>query len=69
VKPASGRFETAADIEGSLVVGTPEEVVAQTRRFEDVGVDHIVFDTRLSFNRWFENIDLLGRRVVPELRA
>lgn len=68
VKPESGRFETAEDIEGSLIAGTPDQVVDQTRRFEDVGVDHLVFDTRLSFERWFENIDLLGREVLPKLR-
>ncbi len=68
VKPESGRFETAADIEGSLVVGTPEQVVEQTRRFAEVGVEHVVFDTRLSFDRWFQSIDLLGKEVIPRLR-
>lgn len=67
VKPPSGRFETAEDIEGSLIAGTPDQVIEQTRKFEDVGVDHLVFDTRLSFDRWFESIDLLGKEVVPNL--
>jgi alkanesulfonate monooxygenase SsuD/methylene tetrahydromethanopterin reductase-like flavin-dependent oxidoreductase (luciferase family) len=69
VKPPSGKFETAADIEGSLIAGTPDEVVEQTRKFADVGVDHLVFDTRLSFDRWFETIELLGREVLPQLRS
>jgi alkanesulfonate monooxygenase SsuD/methylene tetrahydromethanopterin reductase-like flavin-dependent oxidoreductase (luciferase family) len=68
VKPPSGRFETAADIEGSLIAGTPDQVIAQTRKFEETGVDHIVFDTRLSFGRWFQSIELLGREVLPALR-
>lgn len=68
VKPESGRFETVEDIEGSLIAGTPDQVVDQTRRFERVGVDHLVFDTRLSFDRWFDNIELLGREVLPKLR-
>lgn len=68
VKPESGRFETADDIEGSLMAGTPDQVVEQTRRFEDVGVNHLVFDTRLSFDRWFESIKLLGKEVLPQLR-
>lgn len=68
VKPESGRFETVEDIEGSLIAGTPDQVVDQTKRFEDVGVDHLVFDTRLSFDRWFESIELLGREVLPKLR-
>ena len=68
VKPESGRFETAEDLEGSLIAGTPDQVIEQTARFEDVGVDHLVFDLRLSFNRWMESIELLGRHVLPQLR-
>lgn len=68
VKPPSGVFETAEDIEGSLIVGNPEQVIAQTRRFADVGVQHLVFDLRLSFDRWLESIELLGNTVLPELR-
>ena len=68
VKPPSGKFETAEDIEGSLIAGTPEQVVEQTRKFEDVGVDHLVFDLRLSYERWIESIHLLGEEVLPHLR-
>ena len=68
VKPPSGYFETVADIEGSLIAGTPDQVIQQTHRFEEVGVEHLVFDTRLSFTRWFETIELLGSEVIPALR-
>ena len=68
VKPPSGRFETAQDIEGSLIAGTPDEVRAATAKFKDVGVDHLVFDLRLSFDRFMESIELLGREVIPRLR-
>lgn len=68
VKPESGRFETVEDIEGSLIAGTPDQVIEQTKRFEEVGVEHLVFDTRLSFDRWFDNIELLGKEVIPNLR-
>ncbi|MGI8516216.1 MAG: LLM class flavin-dependent oxidoreductase [Acidimicrobiia bacterium] len=69
VKPPSGRFETAADIEGSLIAGTPEEVAEETRKFKAVGVEHLVFDLRLSFDRWFSSIELLGNEVLPRLRS
>ena len=68
VKPESGVFETAADIEGSLIAGTPDQVVEQTAKFADVGVDHLVFDLRLSFERWLGSIELLGKEVIPHLR-
>ena len=68
VKPESGKFETAEDIEGSLIAGTPDQVIEQTKRFAAFGVDHLVFDTRLSFGRWTESIELLGKEVIPELK-
>ena len=68
VKPESGRFETAEDIEGSLIVGTPDQVVEQTAKFADIGVEHLVFDLRLSFERWMGSIELLGKHVIPHLQ-
>jgi alkanesulfonate monooxygenase SsuD/methylene tetrahydromethanopterin reductase-like flavin-dependent oxidoreductase (luciferase family) len=69
VKPASGEFKSPADIEGSLIAGSPDEVIEQTKRFADVGVDHLVFDLRLTYERWFASVELLGREVLPALRA
>ncbi len=68
VKPPSGKFETAEDIEGSLIAGTPEQVIEQTKKFEEVGVEHLVFDLRLSYERWIDSIHLLGEEVLPHLR-
>ena len=56
------------DMEGSLIAGTPDEVVAATVKFADVGVDHLVYDLRLSFDRWLQSIELLGKEVLPRLR-
>ncbi len=68
VKPPSGRFETAEDIEGSLIAGSPDDVVEEVSKFAAVGVEHLVFDLRLRFDRWFESIELLGTQVLPRLR-
>lgn len=68
VKPASGRFETVEDLEGQLIVGDPAEAVAECKKFEEAGVEHLVFDFRFKFDRWFEQIDLLGTEVLPKLR-
>lgn len=69
VKPASGVFETAEDIEGSLIAGTPDEVIAEVSKFAAVGVEHLVFDLRLRYDRWFDGIELLGTGVLPKLHA
>lgn len=68
VTPPSGKFETVADLDGVLLAGTPDEVAEQCRRLRDAGVDHVVFDCRFKFERWFEQIDMLGREVLPQLR-
>lgn len=68
VKPPSGTFETVEDLEGQLIVGNPDEAVAECRKFEEAGVEHVVFDFRFKFDKWFEQIELLGAEVLPRLR-
>jgi alkanesulfonate monooxygenase SsuD/methylene tetrahydromethanopterin reductase-like flavin-dependent oxidoreductase (luciferase family) len=67
VKPPSGRFETWEDLEGTLIAGDPDDVVAECRKFEEAGCEHLVFDFRFKFDRFFEQIELLGREVLPKL--
>ncbi len=69
VKPPSGRFETWEDLEGILIAGSPEDVVEEVRKFEAAGCEHLVFDFRFKFDRFFEQIDLLGKEVLPRLRG
>lgn len=68
VKPPSGTFETVDDLEGQLIVGNPDEAVSEIKKFEAVGVEHLVFDFRFKFDRWYEQIELLGAEVLPKLR-
>jgi alkanesulfonate monooxygenase SsuD/methylene tetrahydromethanopterin reductase-like flavin-dependent oxidoreductase (luciferase family) len=69
VKPPSGRFETVEDLEGQLIAGNPEEAVAECRKFEALGVEHLVFDFRFKFDQWYEQIELLGTEVLPALKG
>lgn len=66
-KPASGRFASARDLEGSLIAGTPDRVIDQVRRIASLGVAHVVFDLRFRFDDWEQQIELLGRHVLPAL--
>ena len=65
LRVASRRRRTS---EGSLIAGDPDEVVEEVKEFEKVGVEHLVFDLRFRFDRWFESIELLGNDVLPRLR-
>jgi hypothetical protein len=69
VKPPSGKFETLADIHGVILAGSPADIVRESRAYEQAGADHIVYDLRLRFADWYEQIDLLGTEVLPALRA
>jgi alkanesulfonate monooxygenase SsuD/methylene tetrahydromethanopterin reductase-like flavin-dependent oxidoreductase (luciferase family) len=68
VKPPSGRFETWEDLEGTLIAGNPDDVVEECLKFEAAGCEHLVFDFRFKFDRFYEQIELLGREVLPRLR-
>lgn len=68
VMPPSGRFETVEDLEGQLIVGDPDEAVQQLKKFEEIGTEHLVFDFRFKFDRFFEQIELLGSEVLPKMR-
>jgi alkanesulfonate monooxygenase SsuD/methylene tetrahydromethanopterin reductase-like flavin-dependent oxidoreductase (luciferase family) len=69
VKPPSGRFETVDDLSGQLIVGTPDDAVSELHRFAEVGAEHLVFDLRFKFDRWFDQIELLGKEVISRFRA
>lgn len=69
VKPASGTFSKLEDIEGLLLAGRPEDIVRDTRKYEQAGLNHIIYDLRFRYADWYEQIDLLGKEVLPALRA
>ncbi|HEY2043479.1 MAG TPA: LLM class flavin-dependent oxidoreductase [Jatrophihabitans sp.] len=69
VRPPSGTFETVDDLEGQLIVGSPEDAIAECKKFEALGVEHLVFDFRFKFDKWFEQIELLGSEVLPKLKS
>jgi alkanesulfonate monooxygenase SsuD/methylene tetrahydromethanopterin reductase-like flavin-dependent oxidoreductase (luciferase family) len=69
VRPPSGTFETVEDLEGQLIVGSPEDAIAECKKFEAIGVEHLVFDFRFKFDKWFEQIELLGSEVLPKLKS
>ena len=69
VKPASGRFSTLNDIEGFLLAGTPEDIIRDSRAYQGAGANHIVYDLRFRYADWHEQVDFLGKEVLPALRA
>lgn len=68
VKPESGSFTKWEDLEGSFMVGTPDDIVRDVQRYLETGIDHIVFDLRFRFDEWDYCMELLGKEVLPKLR-
>jgi len=69
VKPASGTFSKLEDIEGLLLAGPPKDIVEVSRKYDEAGLNHIVYDLRFRYADWYEQVDLLGKEVLPALRA
>ena len=65
----SGNFKTYEDIRGLLLAGKPEDVVRDTREYEKNGLNHIVYDLRFRYADWYQQIDYLGKEVLPAMRA
>jgi alkanesulfonate monooxygenase SsuD/methylene tetrahydromethanopterin reductase-like flavin-dependent oxidoreductase (luciferase family) len=68
VKPPSGSFQTWQDLEGSFIVGSPDDIVGEVQKYLEVGIDHIVFDFRFRYDEWDRELELLGEKVLPKLR-
>ena len=66
VKPPSGHVRDRRGPRGAADRGSPDEAVDEVRKFERLGVEHLVFDFRFKFDRWFEQIELLGDRSAAE---
>lgn len=69
VKPASGTFCKLEDIEGLLLAGTPQDVIRDTRKYEEAGLNHIVYDLRFRYADWYEQVEMLGKEVLSALRG
>jgi alkanesulfonate monooxygenase SsuD/methylene tetrahydromethanopterin reductase-like flavin-dependent oxidoreductase (luciferase family) len=69
VKPPGGVFSSLEDIRGFIFTGTPADIAREALAYEAAGADHIVFDLRFRYADWLEQIDLLGKEVLPALRS
>ena len=68
IKPESGEFKTVEDLEGVLMVGSPEDIVQEVVKFKDAGVNHLVFDLRQRFEEMEECMELISDEVLTEFQ-
>ena len=68
VKPPSGRFETIEDLEGLLIVGDPDDCAEEIEKFHRRGIEHLVFDLRLQYDRYEESLKLISEELLPRFK-
>lgn len=69
VKPESGEFTSIDELDGSILAGTPDDIVAGVQRYQEIGADLLIFDFRFRFPDWLEQIEILARDVLPRVAA
>jgi len=67
VRPPSGEFTRIEELEGSILAGTVDDVVRDVRRYQEIGCDLLVFDFRMRFPDWLEQVAILAREVLPRV--
>jgi len=69
LKPESGEFTQIEELDGSILAGTPDDLVRGIQRYQEIGCDLLVFDFRMRFPEWLEQIEILARDVLPRVAA
>jgi alkanesulfonate monooxygenase SsuD/methylene tetrahydromethanopterin reductase-like flavin-dependent oxidoreductase (luciferase family) len=67
LKPPSGQFTTIDELDGSILAGTPDDIVRGVRRYQEIGCDLLIFDFRMRFPDWLEQIEIVARDVLPHV--
>ena len=68
VKPPSGRFATIEDLEGLLIAGNPDDCAKEIEKFRQRGIEHLVLDLRLQYDRYEEILQLISEELLPRYR-
>jgi alkanesulfonate monooxygenase SsuD/methylene tetrahydromethanopterin reductase-like flavin-dependent oxidoreductase (luciferase family) len=67
LKPESGEFTTIEELDGSILAGSPDDIVRGIQRYQEIGCDLLIFDFRMRFPDWLEQIETLARDVLPRV--
>ncbi|HEU0235672.1 MAG TPA: LLM class flavin-dependent oxidoreductase [Candidatus Limnocylindrales bacterium] len=67
IKPTSGEFTTFEELDGSVLAGTPDDIVRGVRRYQEIGCDLLIVDFRMRFPDWLGQIETFAREVMPHV--
>ena len=66
VTPASGGFRTVDDLEGLLIAGDRSDCLRSVETFASLGLELVILDVRLGFDRYMRQLEWLAEWVIPE---
>jgi len=69
VKPEGGEFTSIEELDGSILAGSPDDIVRGVQRYQEIGCDLLIFDFRMRFPDWLEQIRILATEVLPKVSA
>jgi alkanesulfonate monooxygenase SsuD/methylene tetrahydromethanopterin reductase-like flavin-dependent oxidoreductase (luciferase family) len=67
LKPEGGEFTRIEELDGSILAGSPDDIVRGIERYQEIGCDLLIFDFRMRFPDWLEQIETLARDVLPRV--
>ena len=68
MKPESGEpSPPSRSLTASILAGSPDDIVAGVQRYQEIGADLLIFDFRMRFPDWLEQIETLARDVFPRV--
>ena len=67
IRPEAGKFTKIEELDGSLLAGSPNDIVRGIQRYQEIGADLLIFDFRLRFADFLEQIEILAREVLPKV--
>ena len=67
IKPEGGKFTTMEELDGSILAGNADDIVRGVQRYQEIGTDLLIFDFRMRFPDWIEQIKILAKDVLPRV--
>src|SRR5207237_9158098 len=65
LKPPSGEFTKIEELDGSILAGTPEDIVHGVQRYQELGCDLLIFAFRMRFPDHPEQSKTRAREGLP----
>jgi alkanesulfonate monooxygenase SsuD/methylene tetrahydromethanopterin reductase-like flavin-dependent oxidoreductase (luciferase family) len=67
VKPASGEFTRIEELDGSILAGTPDDIIRGVQRYQELGCDLLIFDLRMRFPDYVQQVEVIASEVLPKV--